>query len=89
MNKVYNVSYDLKKQGQDYNGLIKELKNSPEYWHYLGSTWLISTTETADQLWSRLAKHIDGNDYALIMHVTRDYSGWLPQDAWTWIQNRI
>ena len=87
--KVHNVSYDLRRAGQDYAGLIEELKKSPSWWHHLGSTWLIATTETALQLWNRVAPHLDKNDSMLIIEVGDDYSGWFPQEAWDWIKEHI
>ena len=55
---VYCISYDLNKAGQKYNELYEELKSSSSWWHYLDSTWLISTSESASQLSNRLKKHI-------------------------------
>lgn len=89
MGKVYMVGYDLNKSGQDYNGLYSELKKSASYWHYLDSTWLISTRETANQLYDRISHHIDANDYVLIMEVRADYQGWLPEKAWEWIREHV
>lgn len=87
--KVFNVSYDLRKAGQDYSGLTDELKNSPSWWHYLDSTWLIATRESADQLWERISSHVDKNDSVLIMRVTAECSGWLPEKAWEWIRQHV
>lgn len=89
MYKVYVVSYDLNKSGQDYVGLHNELKNSTSWWHYLDSTWLIYTSESADQLYDRIGKYIDKNDYVLVIEVRSNYSGWLPQKAWDWIKSYI
>lgn len=86
---VYCVSYDLNKSGQNYSGLHDELKNSSSWWHYLDSTWLISTHETAKQLSDRLLTKIDTNDRILVIKVTNDYSGWLTQDAWDWINLHV
>lgn len=86
---VHCVSYDLNKAGQNYNGLYDELKKSLGYWHYLDSTWLISTTETATQLFQRLKPYIDDNDIMLVIKVTNEYSGWLPQKAWDWLKNHL
>lgn len=87
--KVYSVSYDLNKPGQEYTALYDELKKSKSWWHHLDSTWLIYTSETAQQLFDRLHQHIDSNDYILIIEVKKNYRGWLPKDAWTWINNHI
>lgn len=87
--KVYNVSYDLHRSGQDYAGLIAELKRSPSWWHYLGSTWLVATHESAEDLWSRLRPNTDENDLVLVIEVADDYAGWLPKEAWEWIREHV
>jgi len=86
---VYCVSYDLNKSGQNYNDLYEELKSSSSWWHYLDSTWLVSTSESASQLSDRLKKHMDDNDNLLVIKVTRDYAGWLSQKAWDWIKQHV
>lgn len=87
--KVYVVSYDLNTPGQNYDNLYKELKNSSSWWHFLDSTWLIKTTETSSQLNNRIRKNLDDNDLLMIIRVTKDYSGWLPKDAWKWMDENI
>ena len=54
----------------------------------LGSTWLVDTSLRASGVWDRLAPHVDKNDFFLVIGVTTDYQGWLPQDAWDWINSR-
>jgi hypothetical protein len=63
-------------------------KSCGDWWHYLGSTWLVDTALSADGIWDRLKAHVDGNDNMLIIGVTKDHSGWLPQAAWDWINER-
>lgn len=86
---VYCVSYDLNKAGQNYNALYSELKKSPGYCHPLDSTWLVWTSESAQQLSDRLRSHLDNNDYLLVIRVTDDFSGWLPQSTWEWIYQHV
>lgn len=86
---VYVVSYDLRKPNRDYTSLYEELKKSSWWWHYLESTWLISTTESATQVYSRLVKTIDRDDRLLIIEAGRDRQGWLPKEAWEWISQHI
>lgn len=86
---VYVVSYDLQKPGKDYKGLSEELQRSPSWWHYLESTWLISTREDANQLYNRLREHLDVNDSILVVQAGTGVQGWLPKDAWTWIQQNL
>lgn len=85
---IIAVNYDLKKPGQNYAALYEAIKSCGAWWHYLGSTWLVDTTLTADGVWKRLAPHVDKNDSVLIIGVTHDSAGWLPPDAWKWLKER-
>lgn len=85
---IYAINYDLKQPGQDYDALYSAIKSCGGWWHYLGSTWLVDTALTAEGIWQRLSPHVDKNDLVLVIGVTRDYSGWLPQKAWAWINQR-
>ena len=87
--RVYVVSYDLRKPGRDYKGLSDELQHSPGWWHYLDSTWLIATSESANELYKRLVYHLDRGDNILVIQAGSDRQGWLPKDAWNWIQQNL
>ena len=90
MAKVFQVSYDLKSNGKrDYNGLYYQLRQSPKWKHVLESTWLIWTNETVEELWERFRPHIDDDDIILILEAGKDYHGFLPEDAWQWIEKNI
>ncbi|WP_298234080.1 hypothetical protein [uncultured Azohydromonas sp.] len=86
---VYCVSYDLTQLGRDYASLHDELKRSGAWWHHLGTTWLVHTSEAAEQLSTRLRRSLDDNDSLLVIKVGRDYAGWLPQKAWDWIEKQL
>ena len=86
---LYIVTYDLRKPGKDYKGLYEQLKNSPRWWHYLDSTWLIATQETANQLYNRLRQCLDVGDHILVIEAGRNIQGWLPEKAWEWIKQEI
>lgn len=85
---IISINYDLKRPGQNYQALYDAIKSCGATWHYLGSTWLVDTTLTTGQLWAALAPHVDKNDSVLVIGVTRNYQGWLPKDAWDWINDR-
>jgi hypothetical protein len=78
----------LKRPGQHYEPLYVAIKSCGDWWHHLQSTWLVDTTLTAKGIWDRLAPHVDQNDSVLVIGVTRDYQGWLPKEAWDWINSR-
>jgi Fe-S cluster biosynthesis and repair protein YggX len=89
MSKAYSITYDLRQPGRDYTNLYEEIKKSPKWWHYLESTWMIITEESANQVWERIRPYIDKNDYLLIIGVRNDVQGWLPKDAWDWIHLNV
>lgn len=70
------VAYDLNRPGQDYSGLYKALKAAPLWWHYLDSTWLLRTEESAVQVRDRLSLHFDGGDELLVIDVTGTEVAW-------------
>lgn len=86
---IYSINYDLKQPGRNYDGLYEAIKNCGVWWHFLGSTWLLDTNLDAKAIWNRLAPHVDKNDFVLVIGLTRDYQGWLPQAAWDWINSRV
>lgn len=85
---IFSVSYDLNNPGQKYAALYQELQKT-DHLHHLDSNWLVSTNETAENLSSRLRKHLDDNDNLLIIKVTQPYQGWLPKPSWDWISSRV
>jgi hypothetical protein len=85
---IYAINYDLKRPGQNYEGLYEAIKSCGSWWHFLGSTWLVDSSLDANGVWARLAPHVDTGDFVLVIGVTREYQGWLPQKAWEWINAR-
>ena len=83
------ISYDLNKPGQDYSNLHQEIKKAGIWWHHLESTWIISTDLSPEAWHKRLKQHMDDNDHLLIIEVCKNFHGWLPQNAWDWLYNRI
>lgn len=88
---VYLISYDLNRPGQSYTELYEVLKQASTWWHYLESTWLISSPEPIDIWQKRIRAKIDENDTFLIVELSgsKPYSGWLAQKAWDWIKNHL
>lgn len=87
--KVFSVSYDLTAPGRNYKGLSDALCSFPLWWHYLESTWLIAGAQSAEEVSRRLEPHLDRNDRILVCEITPDYWGWLPREAWTWIEEHV
>ena len=86
--KVYLITYDLKKPGRDYSGLYNAIKFFT-WWHYLESSWMVATNKSPSEIWDSIRPHIDKNDFVLIIEVKNNKSGWLPIEAWDWIDTKI
>ena len=86
---AFSINYDLKLPGRDYSGLYEAIKATGRWWHFLDSTWIVVTNETAGEIWQRLSTHVDKNDYLLIIEVTNNAQGWLPKEAWEWIHANV
>lgn len=89
MANVYCISYDLNRAGQDYSGLYQKIKECGTWWHYLDSTWLLSSSKTAQQIYNHVKGSIDNNDRILIIKVTNEYQGYLTKEAWEWIRKHV
>ncbi len=82
---TYSVNYDLRTPSDHYDPLSDEIKKCAGWWHFLQSTWLVATAETADELADRLLRVIGATDYLLVIAVGRKFQGNLPPIAWKWI----
>lgn len=85
---VYLITYDLNKTGQNYESLYEAIKkaSSNDVWmHYLDSTWIIKSDLSSKQIYDILKPSVDDNDLFLIIKVTNDYYGWLPDGAWDYL----
>jgi hypothetical protein len=83
------VTYDLKTPNRDYGPLYVALKQQGVWWHYLDSVWLIDTIKTPDQVYADIVKNITMDDRLFITAIKRPYWGYLPKDAWDWINQRL
>ena len=85
---LYMISYDLKSPGRDYTTLYEAIKSFGVWWHYLGSTWIIKTSQSVSQVSELLHQRLDANDYLIVVDITgKARDGWLPQKAWDWIRD--
>lgn len=83
------VSYDLIKR-KDYPDLWNALK-SYNYWHCLGSTWIIKTNESTAQLYTKLRTHIDNDDKLIVNRLMRE-ANWTPSfsdECQNWLRNNL
>jgi len=78
--KSYLITYDLMKQGQNYEELYKEIKAIGSWCHILESNWVIKTDLTAVQVRDRITPHIDKNDKVFVAHLSGE-AAWIRLDT--------
>jgi len=90
---IYLISYDLPRGllRPSREPLLDEIVSPPtrDWMHYLDKTWLVSTPETVDDLNNRLGQWLRPNDKLLVVEFSRNFAGFLPEDAWDWVNERI
>ena len=86
MSKIYLVAYDFRGSSDNYSDLFDELQKSPGWWHWIDAVWLLSTDESADEIFERLEPSLDDDISWFITEIGSDRQGWLPKRAWKWIR---
>ncbi len=83
------VSYDLIKR-KNYPELINALKQF-NYWHCLGSTWIIKSDLTSVEIRNNLSNHIDNDDKLIVLSLTGE-AAWtisFSQECQDWLRNNL
>lgn len=86
---AYIVTYDLKQSIESYTPLFEELRRSFKWSHYIDNTWIVLRYETLAELGPKLRPLIFQPDHLLIMPAKGPADGWLPNDAWQWINENV
>ena len=86
---AYIVTYDLRQPADQYEPLFEELRQSPYWWHYLTSTWIVLRYEALAEFGPKLRPLIYQSDRLLIQPAKGPSDGWLPKEAWAWIQKHL
>ncbi len=81
------VTYDLRtpKDYHDFFEAIKAQGEQGKWWHYMSSTWLLSTSKTPQAVFDAIHPHLDKQDFVFVCEMASNYQGWLPKPAWDWI----
>jgi hypothetical protein len=88
---TYMIGYDLNKPEQNYTNLITTIKESfDNWWHYLDSTWIITTTLNTVQIRDLLQPHVDGDDELLVVKLSGE-GAWagFNQKASEWLKTNL
>jgi len=84
--KILLITYGIDLTSRQSSEFYTILKSASAWWHYLPSAWLIQTTETPHDWFKKLAPIMNKSDRLLIVEIKNNYFGWLPKEAWDWIE---
>jgi hypothetical protein len=87
--QVLLVTYDLKSPGWNYEPFYSALRDQGKWLHYITATWLIATPNTPEGVYNAIGPHLTTKDFVLILPVGRPAFGFLPQEAWDWINSNV
>ena len=78
------ISYDLRKQGRNYEKLTNAIHNYLFVDKVCESTWIIKTNQSCSEILENLNSHIDQNDRLFVAEITNDTAGknLLCQEQW-------
>lgn len=88
--KVFLITYDLRKVGQNYTPLYDSIKSLSSDWqHPMESFWGVRVANqwTAQSIYEHIRPNLDENDSLLIIEIepNTDRQGWMPKKFWTWL----
>lgn len=86
---AYLVILDAQTPGVDYSRFVAEMQRSVDWWHYLSNTWIVLRRDTLVEMQNVLVPLIGTQDRLLIVPAKGPSVGWLPQDAWTWLNAHV
>jgi len=85
---VLLVTYKINSRHTDRDKLIEKIKGSANrWWHYIDNVWIVNTSYEADGLAKLLFSCITKPDRLLVIGVTAEHQGWLPEKAWEWLND--
>ena len=86
---VLIVTYALNNKAADYTPLFAAIKsNAGRWWHFMDSTWIVETQHTADQFAKLLYPHMFTTDSLFVGRLQGEKQGWLPKEAWDWLNSK-
>lgn len=70
------ISYDLNKQGKNYDDLIKAIQQFPGWAKIQKSVWYVKANLTVQQVFNILREHMDDNDSLFVVDSTNNVAAW-------------
>lgn len=86
---AYLVTYELTQSLDKYQPLFNELMSSTKWFRYMPNTWIVLRYDALTELSPKLLSLIFKPDRLLIMPAKGPAQGWLPKEAWDWLNVNV
>ena len=86
---VLLVTYTHRSPTKDYTPFFNAIKNHTGWWwHYFGTVWIVESSMNANKFAESLYPFIENTDHLFVARLAKEYGGWLPKEAWDWLNAR-
>lgn len=89
MAQVLIVVYELHDKSADTYEKIVKIIEQYDFLKIGGSEYCIYTDDTPQIVFNKLQPYINGKDRALTIKITNPCWGWLSQEQWNWLNDRL
>ena len=86
---AYLVCFALNGPPEVYPDFFRELTYCDGWLNYVPGVWIVLTKLTLVSLTARLRPKIRTTDRLMVMPAKGPVDGWLPKDAWVWINKHV
>lgn len=86
------ITYDLNSEGQNYEDVIKTIKDCAvdgKWYSCCRSSYLIKTDMKVDEINDKIHQYLDKNDTLFVVEVTSNYQGWINKKDWDFVNKEI
>ncbi|HJD12909.1 MAG TPA: hypothetical protein IAA03_03820 [Candidatus Ruminococcus avistercoris] len=86
------ITYDLNSEGQNYEDVIKTIKDCAvdgKWYSCWRSSYLIKTDMKVDEINDKIHQYLDKNDTLFVVEVTSNYQGWINKKDWDFVNKEI
>jgi hypothetical protein len=85
---AYIISYELRRLGANYDGLVEAIKTYGTWAKVLETVWVIKTNRTAAEVRDSLQPYMDAND-GLFVVKSAGIAAWAGVNCSEWLQKNI
>ena len=86
---LYLLTFD-RDENTNYDVIHDYIKSDTNYiidwWHYLQSSYILLSEYSGVVLADKILRNFPNHRFLLIEVNPRDYQGWLPSNAWSWLK---